>query len=266
MKTLVVICIDYNSCDETRTYISTLLEMNSYIHVILVCNSGKEKFSKSFLSKNRLYVYDFGENLGYMNAACMGFKEYLKKNTIPDWVVLSNTDITFASKDFFTVLGNDNRLNCIIAPEIISADGVYQNPFLCRRPTKIKMYLLRFIYSFTFLFKCYSLLSRLKTSLICKNKKIDDVRLIYAAHGSFIIISGDCFKSKFTLEHPAFLYGEELILAERSRLNNIATIFDPKYKIIHHEHVSTGKLASRFKAECLKNSISCVIKDYYKND
>ncbi|QXB22141.1 hypothetical protein [Lelliottia amnigena] len=264
-KNIVVICIDYHSHDESTDYIKNILEKNSRVNVILVCNSGKEKFDDEFLSHNRLHVYDFGKNLGYMQAAHLGLSEYVKSNGVPDWTILSNTDITLEADSFFSILECDNRTDSIIAPEIISIDGYHQNPFLIYRPSLRKLNFLKLVYSNPITFNLYSKLSNLKLKFK-KRQCGKKPGLIYASHGSFIIIGQYFFKSGLSLEHPMFLYGEELLLAERARTKNINTIYDPGYKVLHHEHIATGKLASSFKAKCLHDSIDCVIKNYYMNE
>jgi len=264
-KNIVVICIDYNSHDESTSYVSNILNKNSRLNVILVCNSGKEHFDNEFLSHDRLHVYDFGKNLGYMQAAHLGFCEYINSHDIPDWTILSNTDITLEADTFFSVLENDNRTDSIIAPEIVSIDGYYQNPFLINRPSLRKLKFLRLVYSNAISFYLYSQLSNMKLKFK-KRQPGKSSGLIYAPHGSFIIIGQRFFKTGLSFEHPRFLYGEELLLAERARTKNINTIYDPNYKILHHEHIATGKLASSFKAKCLHDSIDCVIKDYYTNE
>lgn len=264
-KNIVVICIDYHSHDESTGYISNLLGNNSRLNVILVCNSGKESFDNDFLSHDRLHVYDFGKNVGYMQAAHLGLSEYINSHDIPDWVILSNTDITLEAGSFFSKLENDNRIDSIIAPEIISIDGYHQNPFLINRPSLRKLNFLKLVYSNSLSFYLYNQLSKFKLKFK-KRQARKSSGVIYAPHGSFIIIGKYFFESGLNLEHPMFLYGEELLLAERARTKNINTIYDPSYKILHHEHIATGKLASRFKAKCLHDSINCVIKNYYMNE
>lgn len=264
-KEVLLICVDYFSYRETVEYVNTILKTDSHVKIILVCNSGRDEFPKDFINGGpRLCIYDFGKNLGYMQAAHLGLLEYLKSNPLPDWIILSNTDISFHANDFFETLSHDPRTGSILAPDIISSDGYHQNPFLSYRPSGKKLRFLRLIYSSPFIFKLYSFAANIKAKLLkSKNVKITK-KPIYAPHGSFVIIGSGYFQAGCTLEHPTFLYGEELFIAERARENNIPVMFEPAYKIYHAEHVVTGKLGGKSKAGYLKESITYFFNKYYK--
>ncbi|WP_278181986.1 glycosyltransferase family 2 protein [Escherichia coli] len=238
--------------------------MHPLVHVILVLNSGCNGFNSDFLNLERLFVYDFNKNLGYMQGASEGIKAYLKSNDLPDWIVLSNTDITFSDNCFFERLSNDGRKNIIIAPNIISADGVHQNPFLKHRLTLKKLKFLIAVNSFKFTAVAYSYLAKLKTLIKANNKKKPSSPLeIYAPHGAFIIIGSLYFSKGENLDHPTFLYGEELFIAERAARLGMKVIYDDRYQVLHAEHITTSKMTSEFRAKTLKESLISFIKYYY---
>lgn len=262
---ILLICVDYHSTQETTNFIDCLQRMPGKPEVILVCNSGSQQFD-ALKSKANIHIFDFERNAGYMHGAYLGYKAYIEKNDVPDWVILSNTDISFPEQDFWLKLGADERNDSIIAPDIISADGVHQNPFARTRLPASKLKFLKRIYSNVISFKLYELFSNLKKAFIKKTPSSESQSHnieIYAPHGSFIIIGGEYFKRGGSLEHPNFLYGEELFIAERARQRNIKIFYDRSYKIMHAEHVATGKMGSTFKAQCLKDSLSTILKEFY---
>jgi hypothetical protein len=46
------------------------------------------------------------------------------------------------------------------------------------------------------------------------------------------------------LDHVPFLYGEELMVAETTRRLQLDILYDPRFRIMHVEHSTTGKSAS----------------------
>jgi GT2 family glycosyltransferase len=264
MKKILIICVDFNSAKDTKTFINSVLSMDSFVEVTLILNSGNENFSEDFLTKERLHVFDYGKNLGYMQGASEGLKSYLVDHALPDWIILSNTDIDFPERDFFVKLANDNRNNCIIAPEVISADGVPQNPFLEKRISEKKLKFLIKVNSNAIISGIYATMAKIKSKFkFFHTSNVSASSLIYAPHGAFIIISSEYFKSGESLDHPAFLYGEELLIAERAARSGITIHYDKGYSVLHAEHVATGKMPGAFRAKSLRDSLAAVLKEFY---
>ncbi|MGL5102054.1 MAG: hypothetical protein ACRC6N_05860 [Plesiomonas sp.] len=257
---VLIVCVDYFSEVETRSYIKKVKDIAEYVDIVVVCNSGLIDFSRNY--NHGVYAYDFNHNLGYMEAAHQGLKMYLKENSMPDWIILSNTDIDFPNADIFDRLRLDLRLDSVIAPDIVTLDGIHQNPFLKKRPSFAKIKFLTIIYSSSILNKIYSLLSLLRKKKFFGT--MDGLGSdIYAPHGSFIMFGRDYFTVSPTLEHPTFLYGEELHIAERARLKSMRIIYDKDYSIMHREHVTTSKIPGFSKAKIMRDSLLAILKEYY---
>lgn len=264
MKKILILCVDYHSSSDTTKFVNTVLNIHPSVNVVLVLNSGAQHFENDFFSRERLFTYDFGSNLGYMQGASNGLKAYLESNELPDWVILSNTDIMFPDISIFERLSNDARDNLIIAPDIISSDGVHQNPFLVRRLAKNKLKFLVAINSSAIASLMYNFLAKIKSKIkVAYDKSVSSPLDIYAPHGAFIIIASSYFSRGGSLDHPTFLYGEELILAERAARIDIKISYDKSYKIIHAEHVATGKMPGTFRSKALKESLNAVLEEYY---
>jgi len=63
---------------------------------------------------------------------------------------------------------------------------------------------------------------------------------IYAPHGSFIIFSREYFERGGSLKPGAFLYAEELFVAETCRRLGLKAVYWPVIQVAHDEHVSTA--------------------------
>src|SRR6185437_3069774 len=69
---------------------------------------------------------------------------------------------------------------------------------------------------------------------------------IYAPHGSLIIFSRRFFEAGGYLDKDLFLYGEEISVAEMCRSLSLPVLYEPRLRVVHNEHQSTGKALSRF--------------------
>jgi len=68
---------------------------------------------------------------------------------------------------------------------------------------------------------------------------------MYAPHGCFIVLSREYFRRGGSLNHPPFLFGEEISVAEAARHASLPVRFCPDLRVEHSEHASVMKLPSR---------------------
>jgi len=261
---ILLLCVDYKTVTTTKKFLNSIRDTNYNYDVSLTCNSGIDGF-EDYVDNNQVHIFDSLDNLGYMEGASQGFKNYLSSNAMPDWIILTNTDIEFDVNDTYNFLSKLEGKE-ILAPAITTLDGVSQNPFLVTRPKKRKIKFLKFVYSYKVLFIIYNLLSVIKSKLSKKLNYDKEQSLplnIFAPHGAFVIFPKMYFEKGGDLTHPTFLYGEELIIAERAKSLNVPIVYCPEIKITHHEHVATASKGGVLKAKCLSNSLKYILKQYY---
>ena len=71
------------------------------------------------------------------------------------------------------------------------------------------------------------------------------------------------FEAGGTLRHPAFLYGEELFVAETARALNLAVHHEPAL-VVHHLHqVSTSALGAASRCRYLSESTHALVERYF---
>ena len=99
---------------------------------------------------------------------------------------------------------------------------------------------------------------RVKILIINSNNEI----LLGYSHNDYQFPSGHVEKGE-NLDHPTFLYGEELFIAERAARLGMKVIYDDRYQVLHAEHITTSKMTSEFRAKTLKESLISFIKYYY---
>jgi GT2 family glycosyltransferase len=191
-------------------------------------------------------------NLGYFGGARRGLEHYLKSAPMPEWVIVSNTDARIEQRGFIERLlamheaCAATKTYCV-APDIRSSKtGAAQNPYYTSRPCSAKFARLARLFNHYWLALAYRLLARLKglahglrgPSAVPRGE-------IYAAHGSFICLHSSYFAAGATLDHRAFLYGEEIFVAEEIRRLGGKTLYAPELKVTHLHSVGTGLLSSR---------------------
>ena len=216
-------------------------------------------------------------NAGYFGAAQAGLNRLLERQAVlPDWIIVCNHDVLIEDRDFFLRLfAQDPSTVGVIAPRIQSLPGrVDQNPFMRRRPGRLRWTSLRLCFSSYRVAAIWDWLSRKRLALQSyraahsrqpvgsRNARRER---IYAPHGSFFIFSRRYFEAGGFLDQNLFLYGEEMLVAETCRSLGLPVIYEPSLCVFHNEHTSIGRRISRFSYECQKKALQYVRSRYFSD-
>jgi GT2 family glycosyltransferase len=148
---------------------------------------------------------------------------------------------------------------------------VDQNPFMRRRPSRLRWASFRFSFSSYGIAALWDWASRQKQRLKAywqarrseaPSTQKSEREFIYAPHGAFFIFSRRYFEAGGYLDGNLFLYGEELSVAEICRSLGLPVIYEPSLSVVHNEHRSTGKRISRFSYECQKKALRYIRSHY----
>lgn len=270
MKTpqVLFIIINYFNESEVEVFIRHLKKQPLEDYHLLIVNNGSDDENKLIQISNnmdKITVLHPGKNIGYLGGAKYALTNWLNKNQqVPEFTILCNTDIEFASSDFFNILVKETA--DIIGPCIRSSkNNSFQNPYYKNRITKNKLIMLHRVYSFYPAYLLYQSLALIKSILI-KNHPYESqtVQPIYAVHGSFMIFKNTFFMKGGNFNYESFLYGEEIFIAEIARQYSMQVIYDPNLKIVHHEHSTTGTFKKQSHIRFMKKSIEWLSKTFYK--
>ena len=251
MDLLGIVLINYNSEIETVKYIKNELshvKCNSKIAIVNNSNSDKSKEllvrnlkNESLIDKlyNSLFIITKNENLGYAKANNFGAL-FLKEKFNPDYILFSNTDITFKDKNVVDVLIHKLKILpddvAVIGPRVIGLDGKDQSP---HPKISFKRYLAWRILPFL----------RGKFKILKKNSTkprsdIPNEGYCYWVSGCFMLVKSALFFKAHMFDEYTFLYAEESILAERLKKNNNFMYIDLSVNIFHFEGGTTKKSSS----------------------
>jgi len=257
---IVVICINFHNEEQTIAFVRRLVTLHSpsTCQVIVASNNvrgnGNEVLAEALADKLQVTIMHWSRNLGYFGAAALALDVYRSTHELPDWVVVSNTDLLVGTESFTDQLNQyqESKGIGIVAPSITATvTDVDQNPFMERRPTAIRMHIVKWMLKTWLTWTLWSAASRVKLAIrqrrrnrlgtACGNGQDSNARSIYAPHGSFIAFSREYFLRGGTLDHVPFLYGEEIMVAETARDLSLTVLYDPKIRLKHMEHSTTGK-------------------------
>lgn len=272
MKKIVNVIICYNNISEIMEYASALSVLKgskeiSLVVVVNMLNNATISELRSNLSSLpfETLVVTKNENLGYMNGLIFGYQQYREySNHIPDYVMMSNTDIKYPNDNFLVELSDreyDNDIWCI-GPSVYAPNkDSYDNPVCYERRSKRQIERLIRIFSTPILNVTYVTLSDIKASLKKPHKQ--DSSTVYEVHGCFFIITGEYAELLKDKVYGALLYSEETFVAELIYKNKKMIYYDNNLEIQHLEHTVTGKMNKKKIAKYLADSMSVIKRDFY---
>lgn len=253
MKKFQVVAVIYNNYKDTFEFCQSLKRANSsrfYLSCFLVDNSD------DFLIKELIDTiqddFDFvrilrpSRNIGYFGAFNFFFEsEFFESEAV---VLICNNDLIF-SADFFEALyrAKYNEDVFVICPDVLTFDGVHQNPHVLKPRTwlqRIKLDLYFSSYYIAFILRFIQRIIKPLTS--CKTGS--DLALpgyLHMGIGACYVLLPKFFAKFNRLNYPHFLYGEEAYLTNQVHSEGGRLYYDPKLKILHKEGATLSKLPGR---------------------
>ena len=275
-KILIGVTCFYNE-EEVERYILELLKQEQETFEFVVSITTNNQNSKDVLLNyfqglniNKsiiIRVYNADQNLGYLNACLFGIKRCVDEFGIPDWIVISNTDIEFKENSFFSKYMQqqfDEDIWCV-GPAIIDNSTQYRNPYIKVRPSKKSLQIKKIIYSSAFL---NSLFFRI-ASFYRKTKEKKQLAMepscdLYGIYGCFFIINYSCYEALEAVSKNIFMYGEENLLGEIVRSKKKKTYYWAGSLVYHNNNQVTEKVPDKKKRKWKENSLKFIISNYYK--
>jgi hypothetical protein len=265
---VALICINYRTPERTIKFVNHLLPGIALgMKIFIVDNSSDENHDAlKHWSQSSIHLLNPKTNLGYFGGAQFALDYMDALQTKFDWVIVANNDTELNIVEILGQLRSEKKPNlAVIAPLIFSElSNKSQNPFLTNRPPRWRMHFYKWIFSNYCTCLTYQLLGLAKALVRSKLDRESQAfpSKIYAAHGAFMIFHSAYFLAGGNFKHPAFLFGEEITVAEFCRIHKLDIVFDPNIQIKHEEHATIGRIPSRKIMNYIRES-SKVIADLY---
>jgi len=248
MKKILIACVNYHHSKEVIEYINHLKKQSIFkqIDIVVTDNSECDEAFNELINHldKEVVLANPQRNLGYIHGINYGISKYLENHDMPEWIVVSNTDISYQEESFYEKLltyypfGYD----CIIAPCIYSTENnLYQNPLLINKYSKLKMYVLTYIFKFTWIERCFNSMNDIKNKFQKRKNSLLPNQEIYTGHGACLILNRSYFEKGGNLNYGSFLFGEEIYIAEMVRKIGGKVYFDNRLKVNHDEHTTINK-------------------------
>lgn len=258
---IVYSILHYNALDMTISCVESLLKnilQNFEIIIIDNCstnNSGDELRNK-YKNHRNIHVLLNDKNLGFARGNNIGYI-YAREKCKADVIVCMNNDIIVTQENFHVKLLDYVKSNpdvAVVAPCIITGDGIYQNPFRLRREDVLKITKKIIKYSLLYIMcnssMTYSLIQnyynqKLMADVVKKRriKEFNELKNIIP-HGSFVIFNKKYTeKSSFAFLPITFFYCEEDILFDYLLNNNFLSAYTPTISVMHLEKKSTSTIS-----------------------
>lgn len=263
------ISVNYNNYLISLNNISNILSLKGDIEKdIVIVDNGSE--NRDYLSLKEGWpdvsnakLIRSEKNLGYFGGLNIGLKSLTLSDY--DYVIIANNDLIY-KYDFLEVLCNssyDN--NClVIAPELITIDGRYQNPQRVNKPSSKRQFAYSIYYSNYYISELmeffYSAFFRKKIK--AKNRIVHRTN-IFQLTGACMVLTPEFFRRCGYLDDSVFMWGEEVILAHQVEKAGGFITYDPTIYVMHMENASVRKIPSKKSFEMRRNSYK-KYKKYYK--
>ncbi len=261
----LLVCVNYNSYNALERYLQSVDQAagaadNVEVEMLVADNSScLEPFSTDRFAHLKATVIPC-DNLGYLGTA----QKILNSRTdLPtfDYVAISNVDLQLGKEFFLHLQALPIEPDVAqIAPRIWSSSMKRDiNPKILSRYSPRRLKLLLLMYRIPLLFYLYH-------STLNKRKKFTNPKEpmeIYAAHGAFILLTKQFFKTCPQIDYPVFLYGEELYLAEQIRNAGMKVCYRPQLYMDDSGHVSTSTLKRKQFFQYNQDSLKYILQTYY---
>lgn len=281
---LLFLCVNHNTHQNFDRYFSSILaaDNDGQVTVVLLDNSEfvsaeLTKFYENKMKCCETFIYIRVPNHGYLGTV-QNFLQNDNQVNIGafDFICVSNVDLEI-SANFLEVLQTQASSLPIavgmIAPSIITRAQIDKNPKIYNRPTSGALKIRRFLFSNVFTHFALNLIHQFKKRVQKYNSISQNTgsaaapeKIIYAAHGSFLMFTKQSFDILTNETYPVFLFGEEIYLAERLQQMKLDTQYIPSLVISDTEHASTGLLKKSRYRQYNRDALTFLINEYFAPD
>lgn len=272
---VIIICVNYNTYPELDGYLLSISnsakEVKEVVEVsVAVADNTPMELRKSFgvdYPHITVLPYILESNDGYLGSAEVVMSDLRKSGSLEeyDYCVISNVDLRLSQEFFKELISTPIAENVgWIAPEIYTASRQsHENPFMLNRPKLWRLYFWIFLYKFPKLFTIYFTLGH----AVAKNKTVFLQEMpIYAGHGSIMIFAKSFIINYHEGQFPAFMYGEEIYLAELVRRANLITVFKPNIIVNNIGGASSSKLSMKRMAKMSYIALTALQKMFFTSE
>lgn len=189
------------------------------------------------------------ENCGYFKGLNIGIKYLRDKNPDIDFITIGNNDLYF-SLDYLDAIIDKRNLfdkHPVVSPDLITLDGVHQNPHVIDKISKSREIIYDLYYSNYYLSVLIGYAAKITKRFTDRSDEdqFEIAQTIHQGYGACYILGPLFFENFSSLWAPTFLMGEEFFLSKQLEQKGMKVYYEPSIKVNHHDHATMGKLPSK---------------------
>lgn len=248
------VCVNYNNSAFTRNAVESLSTDRDRPRPIIVVDNHSNDDDISNLHR---IASDFGNvtlllhenNVGYFAGLNLGIRRMRAEMPELTHLVVGNNDLQFPP-DFDSSLAQNRSSiseHAVVSPDIITLDGVHQNPHVIDNISRFREFTYDLYYSNYYVARA---IYRIANATRAFTDRRDEERWgvggpINQGHGSCYILGPRFFELFDELWAPSFLMGEEFFLSWQLRRKGLRVYYEPGIQVVHQCHGSVGRLSSK---------------------
>jgi GT2 family glycosyltransferase len=246
---------NFNNSLLTKDATQSIFEnSNSHNAVIVIVDNKSNRENVAILKENFCNTHNvhllFNEsNVGYFNGLNCGIKYLRSIKEHLKLIVIGNNDLIFANTFIDTIFKNIDNFQhyAVISPNIVTLDGVHQNPHVIDKIGKFRELMYDLYYSNYYLsLVIKNIAEALKTFSDRKDEESHEIpQNIYQGYGACYILGPLFFEYFNALWAPTFLYGEEFFLSLQLKSEKLRVYYDPEILVKHRLHSTMAKIQGK---------------------
>lgn len=266
------VCTNVNNSSYTREAVRSLFANGAHDYrVVIVDNRSRPESVRELIAMQEEFpsidLILNEENVGYFRGLNVGLRRLRAAHPDLQHVVVGNNDLVFPANFVRSVESCSATFDAhaVVSPDIVTVDGVHQNPHVIARVGKVRevMYdLYHSSYLLALLIKKGARLTRRFTSRH-DQANWQTAQPIYSGHGSCYILGPVFFRHFDELWAPTFLLAEEYFLSKQLRDKGLHVYYEPAIAVVHHWHATLDQVPSR-KVWAMSRDAHRVYRKYVK--
>lgn len=198
---------------------------------------------------NNVQVVYSKDNVGYFKGLNIGINLLKRKNIDFDYMVIGNNDLVFAENFFIQLEKNSELLDCypVISPNIITLDGVHQNPHVIGDISRFRELIWDIYFSNYWLSVLINVVAAKGRRFFERKDYVlsNSPMLISQGYGACYILTKKFFVLFDDLWSPNFLMGEEFFLSKQLESEGFQFFYCPDITVQHHDHATVSQIPSK---------------------
>lgn len=248
------VCTNYNNSSYTLDAVRSFLANSPHECQVVVVDNCSDTESVRALEhlagefQNVELVLN-EENKGYFRGLNEGIRHLRARFPDLRFMVVGNNDLLFPP-DFVASIQRKATLfekYPVISPDIVTLDGVHQNPHVVSRISKVREFVYDLYYANYYLAIVIRTLAGLSSRWTDRPDEASHMvaQEIYQGHGACYVLGPVFFRHFEELWAPSFLMHEEYFLSKQLSDQGMRLFYEPSIKVEHHWHATMAKLPGK---------------------